>query len=152
VREEQVEIVRLEERCYVGVPVTSSFQNVVGIGEARQIFMEKKNEIQNIVNKDLYACLHFANDVLFTYVYCMEVSAIDMVPQGMIGFTVPGNRYAKVRTKDKEPYGFINTYMSDNQMEKDISSLAMEIFKFGENEHYNNADILVPIKSTMDLS
>jgi predicted transcriptional regulator YdeE/catechol 2,3-dioxygenase-like lactoylglutathione lyase family enzyme len=151
VRDEQVEIVRVEEKCYVGVPVTSSFQNVVGIGEARQIFMEKKNEIQSIVNKDQYACLHFANNVLFTYVYCMEVSTIDKVPQGMIGFAVPGNRYAKARTKYKEPYGFINTYLSDNQMEKDSSSLAIEIFKFGEKEHYNNADILVPIKPTMDL-
>jgi predicted transcriptional regulator YdeE/catechol 2,3-dioxygenase-like lactoylglutathione lyase family enzyme len=152
VSEAQVEIVRLDEKCYVGVPVTSSFQNVVGIGEARQIFMEKKNEIQNIVNKDLYACLHFANDVLFTYVYCMEVSAIGIVPQGMIGFTVPGNRYAKVRTKDTEPYAFINSYLSANRMEKDSSSLAIEIFKFGENEHYNNADILVPIKLPMHLS
>jgi predicted transcriptional regulator YdeE len=140
-----VELVKLEEKNFVGVAVTSSFQNVTGIGEASKFFMERKSRIQSVVNEDEYVCLHFSNDVVFTYIYCIEVLELKSIPDGMIGFNVPSSRYAKVRTKDEDPYGLINTYLKEKVLESNPKLFAFEVFRFGEEENKYNADILVPI-------
>ncbi|WP_199615446.1 GyrI-like domain-containing protein [Paenibacillus alkalitolerans] len=87
-----VQIASLERKNFVGVAVTSSFQNVKGIREANRLFMDRRNEIQCMVNDSEYVCLHFSNEVAFTYIYCMQVSELDAIPNGMIGFTVPSGR------------------------------------------------------------
>ncbi|XEC96596.1 GyrI-like domain-containing protein [Paenibacillus tarimensis] len=144
----QVEIITLETKHFVGVPVTVAFQkhDPGRIKEANQIFIDRKHEIQGIVKEYEYVCPHFANDVLFTYIYCMEVSEITHIPDGMIGFSLPSQQYAKVRSTDQDPYGLIKNYLDANGLENNTRSLALEVFIFGEKQHYNNADILVPIK------
>ena len=143
----QIEIVTLEEKHFVGVPVTNVFQRVdpESIKEANQRFLFRKSEIQGVLNPDEYVCPHFANDVLFTYIYCMEVTRIDDVPQGLVGFSVPSQRYAKVRSKDKDPYALIKSVLKEKSLDNNQRSLALEVFKFGEEQHFNNADIYVPI-------
>lgn len=79
--------------------------------------------------------------------YCMEVSALDTIPSGMIGFTVPSSRYAKARSEDEDPYRLIHTYLSENGMESNPNLFALEGFRFGEEESIHNADILVPIRN-----
>jgi predicted transcriptional regulator YdeE len=143
----QVEIIALKEKHFVGVPVTVAFQkhDPERIKEAEQIFLTLKNQLKGIINEYEYVCPHFANDVLFTYIYCMEVSEIRDIPDGMIGFSVPSQQYAKVRSTDQEPYGLIKSYLNANGLESNTRSLALEVFRFSEEQHYNNADIFVPI-------
>lgn len=143
----QVEIVTLEEKHFVGVPVTVAFQkhDPERIKEANQIFLTRKNEIKGIINEHEYVCPHFANDVLFTYIYCMEVSEISDIPSGMLGFNVSGQRYAKVRSTDQDPYALIKSYLQNNGLEYNTRSLALEVFRFGEHQSINNADIFVPM-------
>jgi len=144
----QVEMIALEAKHYVGVPVTVAFQkqDPDRIKEANRLFIEKKHEIQGIVNEREYVCPHFANDVLFTYIYCMEVSEISHIPEGMIGFSLPAQRYAKVRSADGDPYALIKNYLETNGLENNTRTLALEIFEFGEEQNFHNADILVPVK------
>ncbi|HZG86696.1 GyrI-like domain-containing protein [Paenibacillus sp.] len=144
----QVEIVELEEKHFVGIAVTVSFQrhDPERIREASQLFYARRKEISGIVNEQQYVCPHFANDLLFTYIYSMEVSEVRDIPKGMIGFSIPSQKYAKVRTKDQDPYKLIKTYLRDNGFENNERSVALEIFKFGEDQHVNHADIFVPIK------
>lgn len=140
-----VQIVRLEGKKFVGIAVTSPFQNVMGIGETKRLFEASRNDIPNTVDADEYTCLHFANEVVFTYIYCMEVSVLDTIPEGFIGFAVPSSRYVKVRTKDEDPYGLIHTFISEHGIERNPNLFSLEVFKFGEEESKYNADILVPI-------
>ncbi len=140
-----VRIMKAEEKRYVGVAVTSPFHNVAGIGEAKQSFEARRDEIQSTVTSDEYVCLHFANEVVFTYIYCMEVSALGAIPDGMIGFTVPSSRYATVRSTEEDPYALIHTFLNDNGMESNPNLFSQEIFRFGEEESKYNADIFVPI-------
>lgn len=107
----QIEVVQLGERKYIGIAATSPLKNVKGIGEAHQLFMERKVEIQGMVDENTYVCVHFANEVLFTYIYCMEVNELQPVPEGMIGFEVPRNQYVKVQSNGEEPYGLINKFL-----------------------------------------
>ena len=75
----------------------------------------------------------------------MEVTRIEDVPKGMIGFSVPGQRYAKARSIDQDPYALIKSYLKEKGLENNPRSLALEVFRFGEEQHFNNADIYVPI-------
>lgn len=145
---DHVQIVRLEEKSFVGVAVTSPFQKVTGVGEARQLFMEKTNEISNVMNAEQYVCLHFANEVVFTYIYSMEVSTLNTIPDGMFGFTVPSSGYAKVRSQRTDPYKLIHTYLRENGLESNLNLFVMEIFRFGHEESKYNGDVLVPIMKT----
>ncbi len=141
----QIEVVLLGERKYIGIAVTSPLKNVKGIGEAQQFFMERKDEIQRKVDECTYVCVHFANEVLFTYIYCMEVTELQPIPEGMIGFEVPSNQYVKVHSNGEEPYGLIDTFLRDKGMESHSNSVSFEVFQFGKEESKYNAEILVPI-------
>lgn len=143
----QVEIVIFEEKHFIGVPVTVAFQkhDPERIKEANQIFLTRKNEIKGIINEHEYVCPHFANDVLFTYIYCMEVSEISDIPDGMLGFNVPSQRYAKVSSTDQDPYKLIKSYLKAKGLENNTRSLALEVFRFGEHQNINNASIFVPL-------
>ncbi|MCM3626045.1 GyrI-like domain-containing protein [Paenibacillus glycanilyticus] len=144
---EQVEIVALGEKHFIGVPVTNAFHKAdpKSIREAYQIFLSRKEEITDMVDRDCYVCPHFANDYLFTYIYCMEVFRIGDVPQGMIGFSLPSQRYAKARSADQDPYARIKATLEAMNLENNTRSLALEIFRFGEEQHVNNADVYIPI-------
>ncbi|GAE06779.1 hypothetical protein JCM10914_2955 [Paenibacillus sp. JCM 10914] len=143
----QIEIVTLEAKHFIGVPVTNVFQRIdpERIKEANQIFLTRRNEIKGIINEQEYVCPHFANDILFTYIYCMEVAEIKDIPNGMIGFQVPSQQYVKVRSTDHDPYAFSKEYLKENGLENNTRSLALEVFKFGEEQHFNNAEIYIPI-------
>jgi predicted transcriptional regulator YdeE len=143
----QIEIVSLEAKYFIGVPVTNVFQRFDSerMKEANQLFLERRNEIKGIINDQKYVCPHFANDILFTYIYCMEVEGINDTPNGMIGFFVPSQRYIKVRSSDQDPYAISHEYLKENGLENNTRSLALEVFKFGEEQHCNNADIYIPI-------
>ncbi len=143
----QIEIVTLEEKHFVGVPMTNAFQRFdpESIKEANRVFLARKSEIRGILNQYEYVCPHFANDVLFTYIYCMEVAGIEEVPKGMIGFSVPSQQYAKVRSIDQDPYVLIKSYLKEKNLDNNPRSLALEVFRFGEEQNFNNADIYVPL-------
>lgn len=142
-----IEIVTLEEKSFIGIPVTNVFQRFDSerMKEANQLFLDRKNEISGIMNDEEYVCPHYANDILFTYIYCMEVKEIKHIPKGMIGFSVPGQRYIKVRTKDQDPYALSKKYLKEHGLENNTRSLALEVFRFGEEQHFNHADIYIPI-------
>lgn len=143
----QIEIVTLEAKNFIGVPVTNVFQrfDAERIKETNQLFLERRNEIKGIINEQEYVCPHFANDILFTYIYCMEVSEIKDIPKGMIGFGVPSQRYVKVRSTDQDPYAISKEYIKEHGLKNNTRSLALEVFRFGEEQHFNNADIYIPI-------
>lgn len=144
---EQAEIVTLEEKHYVGVAVTNAFMRVnpKSIQEVNDLFLSRIKEIPNVINSGSYVCSHFANDFLFTYIYSMEVSRIDEVPEGMIGFSVPSQRYAKVRSTEQDPYALIKATLEVMSLINNTRSLALEVFRFGEEQHVRNADVFVPI-------
>ncbi|NIK68721.1 effector binding domain-containing protein [Paenibacillus sp. BK033] len=144
---EQVEIVTLEEKHFVGVAVTNAFKRVnpKSIREVNDLFLSRIKEIPNVINADCYVCPHFANDFLFTYIYSMEVSRYDEVPEGMIGFSVPRQSYAKVRSTEQDPYALIKAALEAMNRKNNTRSLALEVFRFGEEQHVRNADVFVPI-------
>lgn len=143
----QVDIVQLEEMKFIGVPVTSSFQNdsPKRIEDTKNIFMNRKNEIKNVINPDRYVCPHYASEVLFTYLYCMEVNNLDEIPEGMIGFSIPAHRYVTTRS-NHDPYEVLHTYLQNREMENNVKALALEVYYFENPNWPTEVDVYIPIK------
>lgn len=148
-----IERITLEAKCFIGIPVTNVFNRFDSerMQESNELFHIRRNEIKGILNPQEYVCPHFANDILFTYIYCMEVKEISDIPQGMIGFEVPGQNYIKIRTLDHDPYAIGQEFLKENGLKNNVKSLALEVFKFGEKQHFNHADIYIPIIDNTSL-
>lgn len=142
-----IKTVHLEEKKFVGFPVTSSFSfhDPNRIEEAKRQFLERKNEIRDVVNPEEYVCPHFASEVLFTYFYCMEVSALEDIPEGMIGFTIPARNYVTTRA-NADPYEVLHAYIKDNGIDHHPRALALEVYQFADPEWPGKVDVFVPIK------
>ncbi|WP_127588279.1 GyrI-like domain-containing protein [Paenibacillus koleovorans] len=140
----QVELVQLEATRYIGIAVTSSLRSVEGVAEAHQQFLNRMSEIPDRIDDSTYVCVHFANEILFTYLYCMEVTSLDSIPVGMIGFEVPARQYVKVHSNGQEPYSFVEKYLQERGLRSDSNALAFERFQFGKAETKYHAEILVP--------
>lgn len=142
-----IEIVELEGKQFVGLPVTCSYTDPSPIGAVQSAFMERRDEILHAANPEKYVCLHFSNEVLFTYIYCMEVSDASKKPEGMITFTLPANTYACIKQPQDEPYSTIQKYIAEHGWELNAGTLSMEVFRFGQAESKYNAEIYVPIRT-----
>jgi len=142
-----IQTVHLEEKKFVGFPVTSSFSfhEPKRIEEAKRQFLERKHEIRHVVNPDEYVCPHFASEVLFTYFFCMEVNELEDIPEGMIGFTIPERNYVTTRS-DADPYEVLHTYIKDNGIDNNSKALALEVYQFADPEWPGKVDVFVPIK------
>lgn len=144
-----VEITELLEMKLIGIPVSATFQNQINeISKVKEIFMNRRTEIASAISSNKYICPHFANDILFTYIYCLEVSRLEEIPDGMIGFAVPKSRYVKVKSQstDIEPYGIANEYIKKNKLAQNAALLMFEVHSFGGIESKYQAEILIPIQ------
>ncbi|MGZ9583743.1 GyrI-like domain-containing protein [Paenibacillus marinisediminis] len=143
---DQVEIIHFQEKKFIGIPVTSSFQahSPKRIEETKELFLSRKNEIKNVINPNEYVCPHFASEVLFTYLFCMEVSDLVDIPEGMIGFVVPAHTYAKIRSEN-DPYEVLHTYLKNNGLENNSRAIALEVYQFEDPEWPRKVDVYIPI-------
>ena len=91
----------LAEKKLIGKSMTMSLTSNK-TGELWRSFMQRRNEIKNVVGSDLYSLQvydqkYFANfrpGTEFTKWAAVEVSHIQDVPEGMEPFTLPGGAYA----------------------------------------------------------
>lgn len=152
-RYNEVEMVELGELKFVGISVTSSFKghHPQRIEDAKRIFLNRKDEIQHVLHQDRYVCPHFASEVLFTYFFCMEVSSLDNIPEGMLGFSVPAHKYAKTRS-DHDPYQVIQSYLKTNGIENHVRGISFEIYSFDNPEWPKEVDVYMPVRNKLDGS
>jgi predicted transcriptional regulator YdeE len=143
---DEVQMLELSEIKLVGLYVTSSFQGHLPerVEAMKQEFHKRKDEIRNIIHPERYMCPNFASEVLFTYLICLEVKELSDVPEGLIGFTIPPHRYAKV-TSNGDPYQVIHNYLNENGQQSDKRALALEIYQFNNPVWPDEAEVLIPL-------
>jgi len=148
----EVEVVQLQEKKFVGVAVTSAFANhdPGRVEEAKHVFLNRKDEITEIINPLEYVCLSFTSETLFTYLICMEVTDLKEVPAGMLGFSIPAHKYGKTRSED-DPYAAIHHYLQENGISNNKRAMAIEVYKFEDPQWPNNVDVYIPIEDTAGL-
>jgi len=144
----EVEIVHLQEKMFVGIPVTSSFANhdPRRIDAAKHTLIKRLEEIRDMVNPREYVCLSFVSETLFTYLICMEVNHLAEVPDGMIGFAVPEHTYGRTRS-EHDPYDEIHAYLKQNGMNNNKRAMALEVYTFENPQWPDQVDVYIPIES-----
>lgn len=145
--ENQVQLLELQEIKLVGLYVTSSFQGHLPerVEAMKQEFHKRKDEVRNVIHPERYISPSFTSEVLFTYLICMEVDNLSEVPKGMIGFTIPPHRYAKVKSEG-DPYQVIHNYLDANGQQSDRRALALEIYYFENPSWPDKVEVLLPLQ------
>ncbi|MDQ0059831.1 GyrI-like domain-containing protein [Paenibacillus harenae] len=143
----QVELVKLDAQYFVGLSITSSFEGHDSnrVETLKQQFMARRFEIKHAVNPVQYVCPHFNSETLFTYFYCLEVSTLEHIPEGMIGFSIPAHTYAKVRT-ELDPYEVLHRYLNEQGLQNDSKALALEIYNMESPRWPDQVNVYIPIK------
>lgn len=147
----QCEIVE-KELNFVGINITALFPS--GFPDAaikvQQEFMERMNEISNAINKNVLLSPFICNEIIATYFAGLEVSDLNSIPEGMMGFTVPPAKYAKVTCTNKtigEGYDKVLHWMGENgYIQKMYYAFQIEMYYLDELAEEEQVEILIPIK------
>lgn len=139
-RASEVTTVKLDEMKMVGFPVNVAFKNgdYSQIEKTKQRFLERKAEIKHVVNPDVYWAPWYNCEVMFTYFYCLQVSELSDIPEGMMGFTIPESLYAAVKYEgphpwEPSPYGLLATYREQNGIANKEEGMIIEKFEFAKD-------------------
>lgn len=113
-------------------------------------FMERMNEVKNSKNRQVLVSPYMCNDIVATYFACLEVEKVVEVPEGMVGFTIPNMKYAKVSCTNKtidKGYRKIFKWMTVNGYNQKWydKSFPIEIFYLGNGADEIMVEILIPI-------
>ncbi|WP_274364134.1 GyrI-like domain-containing protein [Paenibacillus thermotolerans] len=152
----EVTTVKLGELKMVGFPVNVAFKDgdFSQIGKTKQRFLERKGEIKHVVNPDEYWAPWYNCEVMFTYFYCLQVSELSDIPEGMMGFTIPESLYAAVKYEgphpwEPDPYGLLAAYRQDNNVANREEGMIIEKFEFAKDCLPNreiSIEIFTPVK------
>lgn len=153
----EVKVITLPEMKMVGYPVNVSFKDGVfsNIGLTKQRFMDNKAAIKHAVDPDTYWAPWYDSEVMFTYFYCLQVSELEDVPEGMMGFTIPASTYAAVRYEgphpwNPDPYGMLADYRKNNGVAIKERGMVLEKFRFDKEcipNEYIAIEVYGPIKT-----
>jgi predicted transcriptional regulator YdeE len=144
--DKQVQMLDLPEINLVGLCITSPFKGHLPerVEDMKQEFRRRKDEIRNVIHPERYISPSFSSEVLFTYLICMEVANLSDVPEGMLGFTIPPHRYAKLKSKG-DPYQDIHDYLKANNKQSNKRALSLEIYHFENPAWPDEAEVFIPI-------
>lgn len=115
-------------------------------------FVERRNEIMNSIDKEVLFSPYMCNGIIATYFACLEVSDLSDIPEGMIGFTLPSQSYAKINCTNKsigEAYDRIFKWMNENKYNQRFleNTCPIEIYYFEDNVEEEDVEILIPIRT-----
>ncbi|WP_219837779.1 GyrI-like domain-containing protein [Paenibacillus sp. R14(2021)] len=144
---EDVKEVTLPERKFIGMALTSAFEahEPKRVEQLQKLFISRRFEIKGMLNAESYVCPSFVCEQLFTYLFCMEVNQLSVIPDGMIGFTIPEQRYITVRTLDEDPYDVLHAYLNARGLQNNKRGMSLEVYQVHKPQWPNEVDVYVPL-------
>jgi predicted transcriptional regulator YdeE len=136
----------------VGHSITTNFPD--GFPDAaikvQQELEDRVDEIKHAKNKEVLVSPHMCNEIFATYFACLEVTEIEDVPEGMIGFTLPVTKYAKISCSNQtmeQGYTKLNAWIHEKGFTQKgfYYACPIEIYYIDGNDE-EVAEILIPIE------
>jgi predicted transcriptional regulator YdeE len=146
------EIVKKEFK-FVGISNTAPFPSAFpqAAVKVQQKFEKRINEISNPVNNKILISPFICNGIIATYFACLEVSDLQSIPEGMIGFTVPSSEYVKITCTNRtigEGYNKVFRWLGENgYTQKGNNAFQIEVFYIDELAEEEQVELLIPIES-----
>lgn len=141
------------EYTLIGQSITSNFPKSFPDAAVKihQEFVQRRDEVLDAKDPEVLLSPYMCNGIFATYFACLEVSEVSEVPEGMIAFTLPLQKYAKINCTNKsigEAYGKIFEWMKKNGYNQNFlnKSCPIEIYYFEDNVEEEDVEILIPIK------
>ena len=115
------------------------------VEQLQKLFISRRFEIKGMVDPETYVCPSFVCEQLFTYLFCMEVDRLDVVPDGMIGFRIPAQRYATVRAEERIPTICCTATCGREGLQNDKRGLALEKYNVHKPVWPDEVDVYIPL-------
>jgi predicted transcriptional regulator YdeE len=140
------------EYKFVGMSVTAkfpeSFPEVAIL--VQQDFWDRRKQIKNARDYEILLSPGMCNGILATYLACLEVTEFsELLPEGMISFTLPNTEYVKISCTNKtigEGYNKLFEWLKENKYEhKFYGACQIEIFYIDDEADEEPVEILIPI-------
>jgi len=136
----EVKVVDLPEMLMIGLPVNVAFKHgdFGKIGRNKEEFDRRIIEIPHAVNREEYYAPWFNCEVMFTYFYCLQVSSLEHVPEGMMGFSIPARRYLRTEYEGPHPMGFdpyeaLKIYREKHGINPNKEAMILEKYRFADD-------------------
>ncbi|WP_088101995.1 GyrI-like domain-containing protein [Halalkalibacter urbisdiaboli] len=146
------EVVKKEFK-FIGISNTAPFPSAFPEAaiKVHQDFWGIRETVPNCDNNRIIYSPFICNNIIATYFACLEVSDIQSVPEGMIGFELPSTDYAKITCTNKtigEGYNKVFQWMGDNgYIKKGNNAFQIEVYYIEERNVEEQVEILIPIES-----
>ncbi|OZB95026.1 GyrI-like domain-containing protein [Paenibacillus sp. XY044] len=142
------------EFAFIGQCTTANFPE--GFPEAavkvQREFYPRIPEIKEAKDTRVISSPYMCNGIVATYFACLEVSSLIYVPDGMIGFKLPIQDYAKISCTNKtigEAYDIVFRWMNEQGYRQKFldQSCPVEVYYLDEEAEEEQVEILIPIVS-----
>ena len=151
-----IQVIEKEEIKVVGISWNGTYSQ---IGTLPSLFQEMVNRLEEVSFQTkepvLIAPFH-SRETEITYYVTTPVEKIDVIPEGMVGFTIPSKNYVFAthnggHEEVENTYQQIYSWMNEYGYEQDHNALSIEVYK-EEYKHLNengdlHFDIYLPIKT-----
>ncbi|WP_270170280.1 GyrI-like domain-containing protein [Paenibacillus sp. SYP-B4298] len=128
-------------------PYSSFPDDVIAL---RDEFLSRRHELSGNQKSTALICPYYGNEVFATYWVCYEVSMLELTPQDMVQFTIPGHTYAMVSCTTQrfgEGYKQLLEWMKEQGLSKLDEAVAIEIYHFDERLEEGLVEILIPVET-----
>ncbi|ALS28516.1 GyrI-like domain-containing protein [Paenibacillus cisolokensis] len=112
-------------------------------------FIARKHELGSAIKSPALYSPYFGNEVFATYWACYETRRLEVVPPGMVQFTIPEHRYAMTTCTNKrigEAYDQLFIWMKEMKLEKLENAVSIEVFYIDEHLEEVPVELYIPIK------
>ncbi|QYR23515.1 GyrI-like domain-containing protein [Paenibacillus sp. sptzw28] len=112
-------------------------------------FLSRKHELNGEVRSTALYSPYFGNEVFATYWASFEIARMEIIPKGMVQFTIPERTYAMITCTNKrigEGYETLSAWMQEQKLVKRDNAVAIEIFYIDEHLEEEPVDLLIPIE------
>ncbi|QHW34341.1 GyrI-like domain-containing protein [Paenibacillus rhizovicinus] len=144
---DDVKEITLPERSYIGMALTSPLaaHEPKRVEQLKKLFIGRRFEIKGLLDSESYVCPSFVCEQLFTYLFCMQVNQLSVVPYGMIGFIIPEQRYVTVRAQGTDPYELLHAYLKAKGLQNNKRGMALEVYRLPKSLWPDEVDVYIPI-------
>ncbi|MEH7110702.1 MULTISPECIES: GyrI-like domain-containing protein [Bacillaceae] len=151
-----IQVVEKESMKVVGISWSGTYSETGTIPNLFNVLEERLEEIPNKVVEPMMVAPFHSRETELTYYVTKPVEKIEVVPKGMVGFTIPAKNYVYTVHNGKadevdETYKRLFTFMDEYGYEQDHQALSMEIYKQEHKERNANGElyfeIYLPVKT-----
>jgi predicted transcriptional regulator YdeE len=155
-------VIEREEMAVVGFAWNGNYSQMDQIPFLFERMKQRSGEVLYQKNPNIFIAPYHTRETELTYYVTVPVEEISMVPEGMVGFTIPEKSYVfcnhnGTAAEIEHTYRRIEAWMEEYGYEHDHQALSLEIYKSNINQidfsdEEIKFEIYVPVKKYTKIS